>query len=209
MYTTEQDDTKILMQRKQSLYGRTNVYMKSWPAVFILTLTLLIAGTERHTVNQSFCSCKVRFLRCHRGIPTNTGYAPSKQQGKHFPLPTFTSQWKLKKNALDIPSERQFQNPRNRGSRARAGFAAWKSDLVHADSGCGLAVNARLVNAAPRTKLVFRASSSARRLLLWLKLSSPAVGVPINNTLIQLGQGSRTFFPTSKMYPQPSGVPYD
>jgi hypothetical protein len=42
-----------------------------------------------------------------------------------------------------------------------------------------------------------------------LKLSSPAVGVPINNTLIQLGQGSRTFFPTSKMYPQPSGVPYD
>jgi hypothetical protein len=35
-----------------------------------------------------------KHLRCRRGIPTNTGHAPPKQQGDLFHLPTFTSEWK-------------------------------------------------------------------------------------------------------------------
>jgi hypothetical protein len=56
-----------------------------------------------------------RHLRCRRGIPTNTGHAPPKQQCDLFHLPTFTSEWMQKQNALDIPVVEADPKPSERG----------------------------------------------------------------------------------------------
>jgi hypothetical protein len=92
-----------------------------WNAGYLKSLSLLIVGTEGHTVNQSFCSCKETCAAAEAFLQTVATHHPNKNCIGH----TVTYEWKQKK----CIGHRQIQNHQNTGSRARAEFDARKNRL--------------------------------------------------------------------------------